>query len=725
MTGEESAVLDQIARLSPAEVLVPETLGGEEHPAALMVRQRGVPASVNRPGWQFTERHGLEELSRQWGAATANGYGFADDEPAVSAVGAVLSYLAETQRENAKHLRPPVRFEPGEHLQIDAASYRSLEIERTTRSGGHEGSLISAIERTKTPMGGRLLRDWLRAPLTDIKAITARQHAVAALKGQPPALKTLREKLCGICDIERVLGRLAVSRANPRDLAALSASLAAMPALLDLLRDLPAVAMELPDLASFCGEQAGFLRSAIKPDPASHLREGGVIAKGFSRELDELRSIGRDSQQWLAQYQARLAAETQIPSLKIGYNRVFGYYIEISHAHRDKPLPQEWTRRQTTKNAERLITPELKAFEDNALGAESKAVRLEQELFEQVRNALLPHVPQFQALAAHLARIDVLAGFAALSLERDYGRPAVVEERVLEIIDGRHPVLEQSLGSEFVANSAAFGATDTLQLITGPNMAGKSTFIRQVALIVILAQCGSDVPARSATIGICDKLFTRIGASDELYAGQSTFMVEMTETANLLNNASDRSLLILDEIGRGTSTLDGLSLAWAIAEHVARRVGCRCLFATHYHELTRLADELPGVKNLNVAVREWEEQIIFLHRIVDGPASQSYGIQVAKLAGVPQGVVERAGELLQHLKVQHGETPDRPAIHPPPPPAESWQMSLFALQETPRHLKALDNRFRDVNLDEISPRRAHELLRELQEVCRLGSSEGQ
>ena len=695
MTGEESAILDEIARLGPAEVLIPETPGGEEHPAAYLVRQRGIKSTVSRAGWQFTERHGLEALSGQWGVATAAGFGFQDDEPAVAAVGAVLSYLQETQRDQVRHLRPPARFEPGRHLQIDPASYRSLEIDRTTRTGSHEGSVLSAIDRTITAMGGRLLREWLRAPLTDVKQIAARQEAVAELRRDPPGLKRLAEKLKEACDVERIVGRLAVNRAAPRDLAALSACLASMPALLDVLKQYPAAAGELPDLAEFCGEQAGFLRSAIKPDPAPHLREGDVIARGFSRELDELRSIGRDSQAWLAGYQEQLARQTGIASLKIGYNRVFGYYVEISNVHRDKPLPQEWTRRQTTKNAERLITPELKAFEEKALGAQHKAVQLEQELFEQVRNALLPHISQFQSLAGSLARLDVLAGFAALSLERDYCRPAVTGERVLEIVDGRHPVLEQSLGSEFVANGVGFGATDTLQLITGPNMAGKSTFIRQVALIVLLAQCGSDVPAKSARIGVCDKLFTRIGASDEIHAGQSTFMVEMTETANLLNNATEKSLVILDEIGRGTSTLDGLSLAWAIAEHIARRVGCRCLFATHYHELTTLGDgegAVPGVKNLNVAVREWEEQIIFLHRIVDGPASQSYGIQVAKLAGVPRGVVERASELLAHLRVHHGEPtagggagdgePGARQAAKMPPPASDWQMSLFTVHET-------------------------------------------
>lgn len=723
MTDDESVVLDELARLDPAEVLVPETPGGEEHPVAHLLRQRGVKGVVSRTGWQFGERHGLDAINRQWGVTTANGYGFEDDEPAVSAVGAALTYLEETQRESVSHLRPPVRFEPGKHLRIDPASYRSLEIDRTIRTGGQEGSLLSAIDRTKTPMGGRMLREWLRAPLTDLKSIVRRQEAVASLKSDTALLRSLRERLGDVCDVERIVGRLAVNRAGPRDLASLSRCLQQMPGIFDALRPVPDAAEDLFDLAEFCGEQAGFLRSSLKDDPAPHLREGNVIAKGFSAELDELRSVGRDSREWLAGYQAKLAEETGISTLKIGFNKVFGYYIEVTNVHRDK-TPDAWTRRQSTKNAERFITEELKSFEDKALGAEDKAIALEQQLFEQVRNTLLPHIQEFQALAAHLARVDVLAAFAALSLERDYCRPIVTEDRVLEIIDGRHPVLEIALGSEFVANGVQFSKTDTLQFITGPNMAGKSTFIRQTALLVLLAQCGCDVPARSATIGICDKLFTRIGASDEIHAGQSTFMVEMTETANLLNNATEKSLIVLDEIGRGTSTLDGLSLAWAIAEHVAKTVGARCLFATHYHELTTLADEpggVPGVKNLNVAVREWEEQVIFLHRIVDGAASQSYGIQVAKLAGVPKGVVERAMELLADLKVHHaGQGPAAPekAFKPSKPAAENWQMALFSVDETPKELREIEKALRKVDPDALSPREAHELVRELRDRLR-------
>jgi DNA mismatch repair protein MutS len=507
-------------------------------------------------------------------------------------------------------------------------------------------------------MGGRLLRQWLRSPLRDLEHIEARQEAIAALLESPGELKFVIGELEKVCDVERIVGRLAVNRANPRDLAGLARCLSDLPraaGLFERLEKLPKfekVVPELLKLKSFCEEKGAYIASAIMAEPAPHLREGGVIADQFDPELDRLRDIGTNSQQWLATYQAKLAQETGIDRLKVSYNKVFGYYIEVSNSHKDK-VPAAWTRKQTTTNAERYITAELKSFESDALGARDKSIALEQSLFEGVRQSLLPAVGQFQELGAALGRLDVLAGLAILAQERRYCRPEVSESRVLEVIDGRHPVLDQQLGAEFVANDVRFAEEDSLLLITGPNMAGKSTYIRQVALCVLLAQVGSYVPAKSAKVGIVDRLFTRIGASDELHSGQSTFMVEMTETANILNNASERSLVVLDEIGRGTSTLDGLSLAWAIAEHIAANVRCRTLFATHYHELTDLAQRFRGVRNLNVAVREWEDQVVFLHRIVEGGTDRSYGIHVARLAGVPKGVLERARQLLSELAVHH------------------------------------------------------------------------
>ena len=434
-----------------------------------------------------------------------------------------------------------------------------------------------------------------------------------------------------------------------------------------------------------------------------------MIATGFDAELDRLRDIGTNSQQWLAKYQAQLIAETSISTLKVGYNKVFGYYIEVTESHRDK-APASWTRKQTVKNAERYITAELKDFETDALGARDKAILLEQTLFENIRQSLLPHVAAFQELAFGLARLDVMSSLAILAQERRYCRPNVVEDRVLEIEDGKHPVLDQQLESAFVANDVRFGAGDTLQLITGPNMAGKSTFIRQVALIALMAQIGSYVPAKSATIGLVDRLFTRIGASDELHSGQSTFMVEMTETANILNNATEKSLVILDEIGRGTSTLDGLSLAWAIAEHIAAEVRCRALFATHYHELTDLSSRFKGVKNLNVLVREWEDQVIFMHRIVEGGTDRSYGIHVARLAGVPREVLDRARQLLGELSVQHVGRPRVSRGRKSDRDVGANQMPLF-LDPAQELRQALGG----TNIDSLTPMQAFDLLRQWKE----------
>lgn len=709
LSGSEDQVLAEIARLAPAEVLVPETAGGQPHTIGAAITQRGVKSITARPGWQFQPHHAAEQLRKQWEVVSAAGFGFDDDDPACCAVAALLSYLEETQKSAVPHLRPPQKHIIDDYLAIDPASYRSLEIDRTVRGNSTEGSLLSAIDRTRTAMGGRLLRQWIRYPLTDIEHIEVRQSIIAALLESPGGLKAIAGAMADICDIERILARVTVNRASPRDLSVLGKCLASLPALGREIAQLPAKEALLPEIERHlptADAVGAFLKSAILPDPAPHLREGGVIAVGFDAELDRLRALGADSQQWLADYQARLANQTAIPSLKVGYNKVFGYYIEVTNAHKDK-APADWTRKQTTTNAERYITAELKQFETEALGARDKSILLEQQLFERVRQSLMQHVPALQELAGTLAQLDVLCGLANLAVERRYCRPSVVSERVLKIVDGKHPVLEQQLGSAFVANDASFDSSDTLLLITGPNMAGKSTFIRQVAAITLLAQIGSFVPARSVTIGIVDRLFTRIGASDELHSGQSTFMVEMTETANILNNATARSLVILDEIGRGTSTLDGLSLAWAIAEHIAAELRCRTLFATHYHELTDLAQRFTGVRNANVAVREWEDQVVFLHRIVDGGTDRSYGIHVARLAGVPRSVLDRARQLLGELAVQHVGKPRISRGKRADKQIDENQLSLFVdpSVELLQHLQSLDP-------NTLSPLQAFELLRD-------------
>ncbi|HRK32573.1 MAG TPA: DNA mismatch repair protein MutS, partial [Tepidisphaeraceae bacterium] len=709
MSGTEGELIDQIARIAPAEVIVPELASGQTHPIAGQIRSVGVKTITPRPGWQFTAHHATEQFRRQYETAAVAGFGFENDDPAILACAAVLTYLEETQKHALPHLRPPRRHVPEQFLAIDAATFRALEIDRTVRTGGTDGSLLSAIDRTRTAMGGRMLRQWVRFPLYDLEHIAARHDAIESLQADLVLLKSAACRLADVCDIERIVARITVNRASPRDLLALGKCLEAIPGILQELSRLPeggTVVGELVPLTPFCAEQAAFIGSALATEPPAHLREGSVIASGFDAELDRLRNIAANSAVWLSNYQARLAAESGIPSLKVNYNRVFGYYIEVTEANRDK-VPTAWTRRQTMKNAERYVTAELKSFESDALSARDRAIALEQQLFEKVRQALLPHVATLQELAAGLARLDVLSSLAVLAADRRYCRPTISGDRMLKITDGRHPVLDQQLGTDFVANDVSFDSTDTLQLITGPNMAGKSTYIRQVALTVLLAQIGSFVPAKQAVIGLADRLFARIGASDEIHSGQSTFMVEMTETANILNNASDRSIVVLDEIGRGTSTLDGLSLAWAIAEHIAGALRCRTLFATHYHELTDLAERFTGVKNLNVAVREWEDQVIFLHRIVEGGTDRSYGIHVARLAGVPKEVLERSRELLGELSVQHVGRPRVSRGRRSNKAFDESQMPLFVEPS-----KELEAALREIQVESMTPMQAFELLRE-------------
>jgi DNA mismatch repair protein MutS len=709
MSGTEGQVRDELHRLRPAEVLLPELPSGQTHEFSKVVADIGSIAVTARPGWQFSPHHAKEQLYAQWNISTAAGLGFEEDDPAIFAAAALITYLKETQKTSLAHVRLPRRHVAEDHLAIDPASWRSLEIERTTRGGGTEGSLLWAIDRTRTSMGARLLRRWLRTPLADREHIEARQQAIAALHDAPQELAAITRHLDEVCDIERIIARISLNRVGPRDLSALSRCLTALPPLLDKLSSLPetkVIAPELVEMRAFCAEQGTYLTSAIMPDPAPHLREGGVIAPVFDAELDRLRELGKSSHSWLAQYQAKLAGESGIGALKIGFNKVFGYYIEVTDSHREK-VPAAWSRKQTVKNAERYITEELKTFETEALSAQDRSIALEQRLFEDVRQELARHVQTFAELAQGIARLDVLSSLADLARERRYCRPAIVEERVLDIVDGRHPVLERRLGSEFVANDARFAEDDSLCLITGPNMAGKSTFIRQVALITLLAQIGSFVPAKSATIGLADRLFARIGASDEIHTGQSTFMVEMSETANILNNATNKSLVILDEIGRGTSTLDGLSLAWAIAEHIATEVRSRTLFATHYHELMDLAQQFKGVRNLNVAVREWEDQVVFLHRIVEGGTDQSYGIHVARLAGVPPEVLTRARQLLAELAVQHVSTARVPKSRRT---RDAGQLQLFADPAT-----EIFRLVQAANVDAMTPEQALEFLRQMKQ----------
>ena len=651
----ENVVIDEILRIAPAECVLPETrgelFGAEVKKFAVQIEQLAGAVVTFRPAWYFEPYDSQKRLLEHFGTKTLEGFGIKDDSPIISSAGAIIEYLKETQKTALGHITGIKIVEQKKFLQIDQTTLRSLEVLSTIRSGAQKGSLIESIDATLTGMGSRMFRYWLCMPLCDVGAIELRQDAVEELLEKKAAGEQLRGILKNYADLERIVGRISTLRAGPRDLLSLAQSLKKTEPIKKLLAGFKSdIFIKLADNCDCMPELANVLESAIEPDSPAHLRDGGVIKTGFSAELDELRSISKDVRTWLAQYQQKEIQRTGIANLKVGFNNVFGYYIEINHSNANK-TPAEYIRKQTIKNAERYITDELKTYEEKILTAGEKSIELEQRLFEQLRNQCADCIERIQALADVIAACDCLCGFAHLAGTRNYIRPKITGGTELAIIDGKHPVLAEMLGSEFVPNDVELGGSSgDVTIITGPNMSGKSTYIRQTALLVLLAQTGSFIPAKQATIGIVDRIFTRVGASDELVRGQSTFMVEMTETANIVNNATEKSLVILDEVGRGTSTYDGLSLAWAITEHIANKIKCRTLFATHYHELTALAELLVNVKNCNVAVREWMDEVVFLHKIVPGGTDKSYGIYVAKLAGIPRSILERSKEILDDLE---------------------------------------------------------------------------
>jgi DNA mismatch repair protein MutS len=545
-------------------------------------------------------------------------------------------------------------------------------------------------------------------PLCDIGAIELRQDAVEELKDADAKLADIHKLLSDIADPERIAARVSTLRATPRDLVSLAGTLRRIPKLREILQNFEADLLKR--LAGQCDsmdELADLLQLAIEPDCPNHLRDGGVIKTGFNKELDGLRSISRDGQNWLRNYQKEQIQRTGIANLKIGFNQVFGYYIEINHSSADN-VPQDYVRKQTVKNAERYITEELNEYQTKALSAEEKSLELEQQLFEQLRRQTAQYIPRLQSLADTIAQCDCLASLAYLAKKRNYIKPKITGGGELIIREGKHPVLAETLGAEFVPNDIELGGKDSdCIVITGPNMSGKSTYIRQTALLVLMAQMGSFIPAKDATIGLVDRIFTRVGASDELVRGQSTFMVEMTETANILNNATEKSLVILDEVGRGTSTYDGLSLAWAITEHIANHIKCRTLFATHYHELTQLAELFSNVKNCNVAVREWMDEVVFLHKILPGGTDKSYGIHVAKLAGVPKTILDRSKEILEELENSFAKesTTEHLAKHK----TKTTDADSLFVQ---RHKSVLD-KLAAIDIDNLTPIEAINLLNQI------------
>ena len=708
MLAPADHALDELVRIRPAEVLVPDGAAMDSPSFRESLRQCIDASATSRPPWAFEAHSAVELLKEHLGTETLAGFGFDGYDASLSAAGAIIDYLRETQKTALGHILALRRFDRTDCVLMDGNTIRCLELLRTLRSNRRAGSLLETIDATATGMGARLLERWLTYPLRGYSQIVSRHDAVEELGDDAERLGRLRELLGSCSQIDRIASNIAMSRVRPRELLGLGETLARLPQVRELLAGCAAelIGQMLPKLDGL-DAPAELIARAIHPEASPVLRLGGVIADGFDEELDRLRRIRTDGKSWLADYQGREVRRTGIGTLKVGYNKVFGYYLEVSHANAEK-VPADYVRKQTLKNAERYITDELKRYESEVLTAAERAQALEERLFEQVRTELAEHVGQFQAAAGAVAALDVLAAFAHLARQRGYRRPTITQDNVLEIVGGRHPVLAETLRENFVPNDVHMAAdSDRLLIITGPNMSGKSTYIRQTALLVLLAQTGSFIPAERAEIGIVDRIFTRVGATDELVAGLSTFMVEMIETANILNNATTRSLVILDEVGRGTSTCDGLALAWAISEHIALRVRCRTLFATHYHELTELEDLLDGARNLNVAVREWADQVVFLHKIVPGGTDQSYGVHVARLAGVPKEIIERAKQILPKLQAHLAAGLDMPELAARARAAAA-QMDLFADPAT-----RAAREIKDADLENLTPMQALDMLRRL------------
>jgi len=669
-----------LARLSPREIVVPDD----------MATETTTPLVSRRPAWEFDAAMAREDLQRHFGVSTLEGFGVQpSDDIAVGAVGALLRYVRELQPSGVPHLRPPVIERAGGTMPLDEMTRRNLELTESLRGGaGNDGTLIGVLDRTLTPMGARLLRQWILAPLTDVAAIDARLDAVEAFATDAMTRATMRSALDGVRDVERLAAKVAANRITPRELRALGDSAARLPDVEKAANRIHGDALK-GALCNWdaCTELCSDIVNLLVDRPPIALGEDPTIRIGFDAELDELRSLRDGGKDGIARIQSEERARTGINSLKVGYNRVFGYYIEVTNTHGHK-IPEDYQRRQTLTGAERYITPALKEYEDRILTAADRIESRERELFESLRERIARSVQRLQCTARVIAELDVLATLGEVAEAEGYVRPTMSDGFDLRIVGGRHPVVERMMPREkFIPNDVTLVENARVIILTGPNMAGKSTILRQIGLIVLMAQIGSFVPARSADIGVTDRIFTRVGASDNLVRGQSTFMVEMSETSAILHSATSRSLVLLDEIGRGTSTYDGVSIAWAVTEHIHDEVGCKTVFATHYHELTQLADELAAVRNFNVRVKEVGEEILFLHTLEPGGADRSYGIEVGRLAGLPKPVLKRARALLRQLEGDH-----RMAPRNGPGDEVAGQLALFGSEPDPivEELKGID-----------------------------------
>jgi len=712
-------LLEEMGRAEPRELLVPHDA---DRPERWWRERLSVPTVQVLGADAFGLSRAERRLREQFQVLSLEGFGVHDMPLAVRAAGAILGYVEQTQFQKAEHIRTLTPYRRSEYMIVDEVTSRHLELVRSWYGGGRKGTLLELLDLTVTAMGARLLRRWMLYPLLQPDGINRREDAIACLRGHEAIRGQLRQELEKVYDLERLTSRVTMGSATPRDLAALRRSLESLPRLKLLLGHLEdSTVAALADRLDPLGDIARLLQEAIVDSPPPNLAEGGVIRIGYSADLDRLVALSRDAKKWIAQLEAAEKQKTGIGSLKVGYNRVFGYYLEVSKANLGL-VPDRYIRKQTLVNAERYSTEELREYEVQVISAEERRVRLEEDLFQEVRLRVAAQGPRIQTSAAVVAELDVLAGLAEVANRRNYCRPVVDEGQEIVIEEGRHPMVEAVLPrGNYVPNDIRLDdQARQVLIITGPNMSGKSTMLRQVALIVLMAQMGMPVPATSARVGIVDRIFTRVGASDELTRGRSTFMVEMQETAHILHQATNRSLVILDEIGRGTSTFDGLSIARAVAEylHDWQEMGLKTLFATHYHELTDLAQSRPRVKNMNVAVKEWGDQVIFLHKLAEGGTNRSYGIHVARLAGLPEAVVQRAREILRELEQGSTDAEGLPRLARTSAGLKGEPVQLALFRQPERQLRQYLDR---LDVERLTPLEALNELAKLREMARGGA----
>ncbi len=706
----DDILLDELVKLDPKEVLVPESILNSNGSTPPWIKDQSFLIH-SCEDWTYSFNQAYRILTEQFKTQTLEGFGCEDLKSSICAAGSLIQFLQETQKGSLQHINTFTTFSVQNYMMLDQATINSLELIRSS-DGSKKYSLLNLLDQCCTPMGSRCVREWILKPLLDKISIEERLNVVEEFINNPILRNDLRNLLKTIYDLERLLGRIALSACSPRDLTTLKASLQTLPKLYSLIEDCssPLIKKHLT-VWDNVESAAQNIEKHIMDDPPHNFKDGHLIKPGSNEELDRLKSISREGNTAIAKLETKEKERTGISQLKVGYNKIYGYYIEVTKRNLDR-VPEDYIRKQSLVNSERYISPELKKYEQEISGAEEKIILLEQQIFQKVREQVSKEGSRIQHMSLIIAEIDGLISFAEISHRNRYCRPNLSEEDSLEITNGRHPIVESlDLNQQFIPNDTRLDCIENqIMIITGPNMAGKSTYLRQVALITLMAQMGSFVPAEEANIGIVNRIFSRVGAQDHLVKGQSTFMVEMNETANILNNASSKSLLILDEIGRGTSTFDGISLAWSIVEYLHDSIGAKTLFATHYHEMTDLERELSGVKNLNVQVKEWNDEIIFLRKILPGPADKSYGIQVARLAGLPEHVLERAREVLSNLENSELDEAGLARIgHKQNDSISSKQIPLFQEFSPPPYLKQL----KEINPDDLSPKEALETLYEL------------